>query len=121
MAQVIADRRDVDFVLHEQLDIGALSRHDKFAEFNKKTVDLIVKEARNLAIKLDWAHFILDRKYGFDEFNQAVFAGGSKVLGKFLWILHRQSDGSWLLARDSSSADRTPQPPTSSSTAPSST
>ncbi len=43
--------------------------------------------ARNLAIKFDWAHFILDRKYGFDEFNQMVFAGGSKFLGKFLWLV----------------------------------
>lgn len=43
--------------------------------------------ARNLAIKFDWVHFILDRKYGFDEFNQAVFAGGSKLLGKFLWLV----------------------------------
>ena len=43
--------------------------------------------ARNLAIKFDWLYFILDRKYGFDEFNQAVFAGGSKLLGKFLWLL----------------------------------
>lgn len=51
MAQLIADRRDVDFVLHEQLDVGALSTYDKFSEFNKKTVDLIISEARNLAIK----------------------------------------------------------------------
>jgi alkylation response protein AidB-like acyl-CoA dehydrogenase len=51
MAQVIADRRDVDFVLHEQLNVGALSKHEKYAEFNKKTVDLIISEARNLAIK----------------------------------------------------------------------
>ena len=43
--------------------------------------------ARNLKIRFDWAHFILDRKYGFDEFNQAVFAGGSKLLGKFLWLV----------------------------------
>jgi NADH-quinone oxidoreductase subunit L len=42
--------------------------------------------ARNLAIRFDWLHFILDRKYGFDEFNQAVFAGGSKLIGKFLWL-----------------------------------
>ena len=48
MAQMIADRRDVDFVLHEQ--IGQVA-HDSFAEFNKKTIDLIVSEARNLAIK----------------------------------------------------------------------
>jgi alkylation response protein AidB-like acyl-CoA dehydrogenase len=51
MAQAIADRRDVDYVLHEQLDVGALSKYEKFAEFNKKTVDLIIGEARNLAIK----------------------------------------------------------------------
>jgi NADH-quinone oxidoreductase subunit L len=43
--------------------------------------------ARNLAIKFDWMYFILDRKYGFDEFNQAMFAGGSKLLGKFLWLV----------------------------------
>ena len=51
MAQVIADRRDVDFVLHEQLNVGDLSQHEKYAEFNKKTVDMVIKEARNLAIK----------------------------------------------------------------------
>ena len=51
MAQLLADRRDVDFVLHEQLDISRISEHDAFAEFNRKTIDLIVTEARNLAIK----------------------------------------------------------------------
>lgn len=51
MAQLIADRRDVDFVLHEQMQAGELSKHEKYAEFNKKTIDLIVSEARNLAIK----------------------------------------------------------------------
>jgi len=48
MAQLISDRRDVDFVLHEQ--IGTVD-HELFDEFNKKTIDLIVSEARNLAIK----------------------------------------------------------------------
>jgi alkylation response protein AidB-like acyl-CoA dehydrogenase len=51
MAQVIADRRDVDFVLHEQMEISDLTKNGKFAEFDKKTIDLIVSEARNLAIK----------------------------------------------------------------------
>jgi hypothetical protein len=48
MPQLIADRRDVDFVLHEQL---GLFEHKSFNEFNKKVIDLIVSEARNLAIK----------------------------------------------------------------------
>ena len=51
MAQVIADRRDVDFVLHEQFQVEELSKHAKFAEFTKKTVNMIVSEARNLAVK----------------------------------------------------------------------
>lgn len=51
MAQPIADRRDVDFVLHEQLQVEELSKNEKFADFNKKTVDMIITEARNLAIK----------------------------------------------------------------------
>ncbi|SLM31564.1 acyl-CoA dehydrogenase [Desulfamplus magnetovallimortis] len=52
MAQFISDRRDIDFLLHEMLDAESLSKkHDDFAEFNKKTIDLIVSEARNLAVK----------------------------------------------------------------------
>ncbi len=51
MAQLIADRRDVDFVLHEQLNVAELSQHKRFAEFNRKAVDLIISEARNLALK----------------------------------------------------------------------
>jgi alkylation response protein AidB-like acyl-CoA dehydrogenase len=51
MAQLISDRRDVDFVLHEQLKVADLSGNDIFKEFNKKTIDMIINEARNLAIK----------------------------------------------------------------------
>jgi alkylation response protein AidB-like acyl-CoA dehydrogenase len=51
MAQVISDRRDIDFVLYEQFKVEELTQHEKFAEFNKKTFDLIINEARNLAVK----------------------------------------------------------------------
>jgi alkylation response protein AidB-like acyl-CoA dehydrogenase len=51
MAQVAADRRDVDFVLHEQFEVETLSRHPAFADFNRRTIDMIVSEARNLALK----------------------------------------------------------------------
>jgi len=51
MAQVISDRRDIDFVLYEQFNVEALTKHPKFSEFNKKTFDLIINEARNLAVK----------------------------------------------------------------------
>ncbi len=51
MAQVIADRRDIDFVLFDQLHAEELSKHEEYAEFNRKTIELIVSEARNLAVK----------------------------------------------------------------------
>ena len=51
MAQVIADRRDIDFVLYEQLEADKLGDHEKFKEFNKKTFDLMINEARNYSIK----------------------------------------------------------------------
>lgn len=51
MAQVLADRRDVDFVLHEQLKVGELAKNEIFSEFNRKAIDLIISEARNLAVK----------------------------------------------------------------------
>jgi len=51
MAQQIADRRDIDFVLHELLQIEKLTETKKFGEFNRKAFDLILNEARRFAIK----------------------------------------------------------------------
>ncbi len=51
MAQLIADRRDIDFVLYEQLDTEGLLSADKYKEFNRKTLDLIITEARSFALK----------------------------------------------------------------------
>jgi len=51
MAQVIADRRDLDFVLYEQLNVDEMTRHAKFKDFNRKAFDMIITEARNFAVK----------------------------------------------------------------------
>ena len=51
MAQVISERRDINFNLYEMFDVESLIEFDKFNEFNRKTFDLIINEARNLAIK----------------------------------------------------------------------
>jgi hypothetical protein len=51
MALELAERRDVDFVLYEQLGLDKLIKQDRFREFNKKTMDLIITEARALAVK----------------------------------------------------------------------
>ncbi len=51
MVQVIADRRDIDFVLYEQLKAEELSQIDRYKDFNKKVFDMIITEARNFAVK----------------------------------------------------------------------
>ncbi len=37
------------------------------------------------ASTFSWLHRLLENKYGFDDFNQKVFAGGSLAIGNFLW------------------------------------
>jgi len=51
MAQQIADRRDIDFVLYEQLDVEQLFKSKKHRELSKKMVDMVVTEARAFGIK----------------------------------------------------------------------
>jgi alkylation response protein AidB-like acyl-CoA dehydrogenase len=51
MAQQLMDRRDIDFVLWEQFNFEELLKKEAFKEFNKKTCDMIINEARALAIK----------------------------------------------------------------------
>ena len=91
MAQQIADRRDVDFVLHELLHVEDLSGHEIFAEFNKKTVDLIVAEARNLAVKE-----ILPTQIDSDREGTHFDAGKVTVPQSFhkAWKLFKE--GEWL-------------------------
>jgi len=51
MAQQIADRRDIDFVLYEQLDTESLAKEKVYAGLDRKAFDMIITEARNFAIK----------------------------------------------------------------------
>ena len=51
MAQLLADRRDIDFVLYEQLAVDRLLAYEKFSGFSRKAFDMIISEARALSIK----------------------------------------------------------------------
>jgi len=92
MAQLISDRRDVDFVLHEQV---GMVEHEKFAEFDKKTVDLIVSEARNLAIK----EILPTQKLG-DEEGCTLENGQVKVPESFHRVYRIYREGEWLAMTD---------------------
>jgi len=51
MAQLIADRRDIDFVLYNQLHAEKLCKHESYSEFNPKAIALIIDESRHLATR----------------------------------------------------------------------
>lgn len=92
MAQLIADRRDIDFVLHEQL---GLVEDERFAEFNRKTVDLIVSEARNLAVKE-----ILPTQKPGDEEGCRLENGVVTVPESFQRAWKLYCEGEWLAMTD---------------------
>jgi alkylation response protein AidB-like acyl-CoA dehydrogenase len=95
MAQTIADRRDVDFVLHEQLAVERLSEHDRFADFNRKTIDMVITEARNLASKE-----MLPVLKSADE-EGCTFDGGTVTIpGAFQRIYDLFCEGEWIAMTD---------------------
>jgi alkylation response protein AidB-like acyl-CoA dehydrogenase len=91
MAQVIADRRDIDFVLHEQFQVEDLSKHEIYADFNKKTVDLVISEARNLAVKEILPTQVLGDREGVRFENGNVMVPESF---KRIWELYKE--GEWI-------------------------
>ncbi|MBT8342280.1 MAG: acyl-CoA dehydrogenase [Desulfatitalea sp.] len=96
MAQVIADRKDIDFVLHEQFKVGDLAQHDRFAEFPKKVVDMVITEARNLAVKEILPTFKIGDEVGC-KFEKGVVTTPEEF--HRAWALLRE--GEWMaLTRD---------------------
>ena len=51
MVQLLSDRRDMDFVLYEQLRIEDILKTEKYNDLNRKMFDMVISEARNLGIK----------------------------------------------------------------------
>ena len=91
MAQVIADRRDVDFVLHEQLEVEDILANESYQDLDKKTADLIISEARNLAIKEILPTFSQGDQEGLEFENGSV-----KVPGCFHRPYELLKKGEWI-------------------------
>jgi len=91
MAQILADRRDVDFVLHEQLEVATLADHERFAEFNRKVIDLVISEARTLAVKE-----ILPTQVDGDRIGARFDNGTVTVPESFHRAWNALKEGEWL-------------------------
>ncbi len=95
MAQELADRRDVDFVLYEQLELESILANQKFSDLNKKTIDLIIKEARALAIKE-----ILPTNAPGDQKGCRFEDGVVKVPEEFHRVFELYREGEWIAMVD---------------------
>ncbi len=95
MAQSIIDRRDQEFVLHEMLSVEKLADHELFEEFNKKTINMIISEARNLAVK----EILPTQKTG-DEEGCTLENGQVKAPGSFQKAYDLICEGEWLAMCD---------------------
>ncbi len=91
MAQILADRRDIDFVLHEQLKVAKLADHERFADFNRKVVDLVISEARTLAVKE-----ILPTQADGDRIGAQFDSGTVTVPESFHSAWNALREGEWL-------------------------
>lgn len=95
MAQELADRRDVDFVLYEQLGLESILENEKYSDLNKKTIDLIITEARNLAVKE-----ILPTNSVGDRKGCSFENGVVKVPEEFHRIFELYREGEWIAMWD---------------------
>lgn len=90
MAQLIADRRDIDFVIWEQLNGEELLKFDTYKDFNKKTCDMIITEARKLAI-----NEILPTLQESDEIGVKFEKGNVKVPENLHRVHKLLLEGEW--------------------------
>ncbi len=95
-AQQVADRRDIDFVLFDQFDAESLTEHAMYADFNRKTFEMVISEARKFALKEILPTYALGDREGV-RFNQGQVTPPSCFRRPF--ELFR--DGEWMaLAED---------------------
>ena len=90
MAQQIVDRRDQDFVIWEQMQCDEILAHNLYAEFNRKTCDMIITEARALALKE-----VLPTLKDGDEQGVGLENGTVKVPDSFHRVFDLILEGDW--------------------------
>ncbi len=95
MAQLLNDRRDVQFVLHDQLNVESLTKDPRFADLNKKTFDMVVSEARALAIKE-----LIPSSIAGDQEGCTFDAGQVKVPPSFHHVYKLLREGEWIALAD---------------------
>ncbi|MFA5906966.1 MAG: acyl-CoA dehydrogenase family protein, partial [Desulfobacula sp.] len=92
MAQMIIDTTDLEFVLFEQFRIDRLQEFEPFSDYNRKTIEMVVREARRLAVK----EILPTSKIG--DTRGCRFENGNVLLPpEFKQVWELLSKGEWLV------------------------
>ena len=90
MAQQLADRRDQDFVIWEQMNSEEILKHKLYGEYNRKACEMVMTEARALAVK----ELLPTMKDG-DEEGVRFENGSVKVPESFHRVFELIKEGEW--------------------------
>ncbi len=90
MAQQLADRRDQDFVIWEQMNSEEILKHELYREFTRKACEMVLTEARALAVK----ELLPTMKDG-DEEGVRFDNGTVKVPESFHRVFELIKEGEW--------------------------
>lgn len=88
--ELIADRKDVDFVLHEQFHAVEFAAYDRFSDFNRRTIDMVITKGRNLALQ----EILPTRQVG-DRIGCRYANGSVQTPYEFKRVWHLLVEGGW--------------------------
>ena len=91
MTQVLADRRDIDFVIWEQMNGEEVINKGNYEGFNRKVCDMMITEARKLAVKE-----VLPTLQDGDRQGVVFDKGEVKVPESFHRPIELLKEGEWL-------------------------
>ena len=95
MAQTLTDRRDVQFVLYEQLEIESITKNKMFTGLNRSTFDMVLTEARSLATKE-----MIPSSIDADREGCKFENGNVKVPESFHRVFKLLREGEWFAVSD---------------------
>lgn len=95
MAQQLSDRRDFQFALFDQLKADELTQSQLYGDLNRKTFDMVLTEARSLAVKEILPTAVICDREG------CVFEGGTVKLPQEVHRVYELiREGEWIALSD---------------------
>ena len=94
MTTKFISERNIKFLLYEVFDVESLTHYEYYQEHNRKTFDMVLKEAIRLAKELLWPNF-----EEMDRNQPELINGEVKVHPSVRKIMREFGEGGWITSR----------------------